>query len=308
MFDALLVVLPVFGIIGLGYVARLARYVTDRMGDGLSEYVNDIAIPFLIFQTLSSAQIPAQQPWGYWLSYFGGVAVIWPLAMWIAGRFFDYGHLPRVVAGFAAGQANTVLMGIPLILKAFGKAGEVPLFLLIAIHLPVTMTAATVLAEGGQVRPAAILWRLARHPILIAMALGVVARILGLRLADLGPVKSVLDMVAASAVPCALFSMGIAMRRYGLQAGIALPSIVTALKIIAHPLITYLLAAKLFAIDPVWAGVATLFAACPCGINAYLFAHKYKKAADFAATAIALSTAASVVTVTLWIWYLAPHA
>jgi predicted permease len=306
MLDALLVVLPVFGVIGLGYLARLARYVTDRMGDGLSEFVNDIAIPFLIFQTLSSARIPEAQPWGYWLSYFIGVAVVWTLAMWIAGRVFDYGHLPRVVAGFAAGQANTVLVGIPLILKAFGKAGEVPLFLLIAIHLPITMTAATVLAEGGQVRPLAILWRLVRHPILIAMALGAAARLMHLALAEMGPVKSVLDMVAASAVPCALFSMGIAMRRYGLQAGLALPSIVTGLKIVLHPLIVYVLAAKLFAIDPVWAGVGTLFAACPCGINAYLFAHKYKEAADFAATAIALSTAASVVTVTLWIWYLAP--
>jgi malonate transporter len=299
MFDALLVVLPVFGVILLGYLARLARYVTDRMGDGLSEFVNDIAIPFLIFQTLSTARIPSEQPWGYWLSYFGGVALVWTLAMWVAGRFFHYGRLPRVVAGFAAGQANTVLVGIPLILKAFGKAGEVPLFLLIAVHLPVTMTAATVLAEGGHLRVSAILLRLARHPILIAMALGAAARLLSLYPAEIAPVKSVLDMVAASAVPCALFSMGIAMRRYGLQAGIALPSIVTAIKIIVHPLIV---------IDPVWAGVATLFAACPCGINAYLFAYKYKEAADFAATAIAISTAAASVTVTLWIWYLAPHA
>ena len=270
MFDAFLVVLSVFGVIGLGYVARLARYVTDRMGDGLSEYVNDIAIPFLIFQTLSSAKIPEAQPWGYWASYFAGVAIVWSVAMWIAGRFFHYGHLPRVVAGFAAGQANTVLVGIPLILKAFGKAGEVPLFLLIAIHLPITMTAATVLAEGGQVRPMAIVSRLARHPILIALALGALARLVQLPVAEMGPLRSVLDMVAASAAPCALLSMGIAMRRYGLQAGIALPAIVTTLKIVVHPLIVYLLAVKLFAIDPVWAGVATLFAACPCGINAYL--------------------------------------
>jgi len=163
-----------------------------------------------------------------------------------------------------------------------------------------------VLAEGGQVRPMAIVSRLARHPILIALALGALARLVQLPVAEMGPLRSVLDMVAASAAPCALLSMGIAMRRYGLQAGIALPAIVTTLKIVVHPLIVYLLAAKLFAIDPVWAGVATLFAACPCGINAYLFAHKYKEAADFAATAIALSTAASVVTVTLWIWYLAP--
>ena len=47
-----------------------------------------------------------------------------------------------MVVGFAAGQANTVMMGIPLILSAYGEEGAVPLFLLVAIHLPVIMVAA----------------------------------------------------------------------------------------------------------------------------------------------------------------------
>ena len=276
------------------------------MGDGLSEFVNDIAIPFLIFQTLSTARIPSEQPWGDWLSYFGGVAVVWTLSTWIAGRFFHYGRLPRVVAGFAAGQA-TRYRRHPVDPQGVRQGGR-------GAALPPHRDSFPRHHDGGdracRGRPSAgdgNHSRLGRHPILIAMALGAAARRLGISVAELAPIKSVLDMVAASAVPCALFSMGIAMRRYGLQAGIALPSIVTAIKIILHPLIVYLLAAKLFAIDPVWPGVATLFAACPCGINAYLFAHKYKEAADFAATAIAISTAAAAVTVTLWIWYLAPH-
>ena len=99
-------------------------------------------MPCLIFRTLARAEIPAVQPWGYWISYFAGVAIVWALAMPRGRRFFDVGGTEAVVAGFAAGQANTVLVGIPMILKAYGEEGAVPLFLLIAIHLPVTMAPA----------------------------------------------------------------------------------------------------------------------------------------------------------------------
>ena len=39
MSQALAVVLPVFGLIGLGWLARRTGYVTDRTGEGLSDFV-----------------------------------------------------------------------------------------------------------------------------------------------------------------------------------------------------------------------------------------------------------------------------
>ena len=47
------------------------------MGEGLSEFVFTLSLPCLIFRTLVRAEIPAVQPWGYWISYFVGVAVVW---------------------------------------------------------------------------------------------------------------------------------------------------------------------------------------------------------------------------------------
>jgi malonate transporter and related proteins len=47
--------------------------------------------------------------------------------------------------------------------------------------------------------------------------------------------------------------------------------------------------------------VAVLFAASPCGINAYLFAERYRAGVAVASTAIALSTAVAAVTTALWL-------
>jgi malonate transporter and related proteins len=54
-------------------------------------------------------------------------------------------------------------------------------------------------------------------------------------------------------------------------------------------------------LPPLWAGVATIFAAMPTGINAYLFATRYQVGVAATSSAIALSTVGSALTSTLWI-------
>ena len=102
------------------------------------------------------------------------------------------------VAGFSAGQANTVFVGVPMILKAYGDEGAVPLFLLIAIHLPVTMTLATILAEGRQASPAIVLRRLFTHPIVVGILAGSACRPIASSVP--APAWQVMDLLASAAV------------------------------------------------------------------------------------------------------------
>ncbi|MGO4389601.1 AEC family transporter [Microvirga sp. 2YAF29] len=302
MLDLLMIVLPVFGLIAIGYIARQTGFVSERMGEGLSEFVFSLSVPCLIFRTLVRAEIPEVQPWGYWISYFIGVAVVWIAAMVMGRTFFGLKGVSGVVAGFSAGQANTIFVGVPMILKAYGDAGAVPLFLLIAVHLPVTMTLATVLAEGRQASPLIILRRLVTHPIVVGILAGSALRPISSHIP--APAWQVLDLIGSAAVPCALISMGIALRRYGLQTGLTLPMIISALKLLVHPLIVLLLATMVFDMPPVWAGVAVLFASCPSGINAYLFAERYNEGVALASSTVMLSTVLALGTTMLWLYVL----
>ncbi|WP_114948837.1 AEC family transporter [Microvirga calopogonii] len=299
MLELFAIVLPVFGLIGIGYVARQTGFISERAGEGLSEFVFTLSLPCLIFRTLVRAEIPAVQPWGYWISYFVGVGVVWLLATMIGGRFFGIKGVSGVVAGFSAGQANTVFVGVPMILKAYGDEGAVPLFLLIAVHLPVTMTLATILAEGRRASPLVILRRLLTHPIVVGILAGSACRPMAAYVP--APAWQVMDLLASAAVPCALISMGIALRRYGLQTGWKLPTVISVLKLVVHPLLVLLLATQVFNMPPVWAGVAVLFASCPSGINAYLFAERYGEGVALASSAITLSTFLALGTTLVWL-------
>lgn len=302
MLSSLLIVLPVFGLIALGYVTRWTRVLRETTGEGLSDFVFVLAVPCLLFRTLATAAIPPDQPWGYWISYFTGLAVVWLLAQLVAQRLFARKGPELVVSGFAAAQSNTVFVGVPMILKAYGEAGAVPLGLLLAIHLPVTMTIATLLAEGRATSLQLLLKRLFTHPIIIGILLGSAARPVVAFVP--APLWTIVDLIAGAAVPCALISLGIALRRYGLASGIGLPAVLSFLKLVLHPLIVFLLATRVFSMPLAWSGVAVLFAACPCGINAYLFAERYKQGVADASSAIALSTALSLFTIIAWLTFL----
>jgi malonate transporter and related proteins len=307
MLDIAAVVAPVFGLIGLGFLVARLGLLTERVGDGLAEYVFVLAIPFLLFRTIVEADLPDALPWTYWIAYFSGVAVVWAIATLVGRRLFGRGEGEGVVFGFAAGQANTVMVGVPLILKAFGEAAAAPLVLLLAVHLPVTMTAATLLYEGAgggghRAALARVLRSILTHPILIGIALGVVSRETGLHPA--GSVKAIVDLVAASAAPCSLIAMGIALDHYGVRGEWRAALAISALKLVIHPLVVYAMARFAFGLPPVWAGVGLLFAACPSGINVYLFATRIRTGEATASAAVSLSTGLAVVTVALWLAFL----
>jgi len=111
------------------------------------------------------------------------------------------------------------------------------------------------------------------------------------------------DMLSAAATPCALISLGLSLRHYGISGDLRAAGLISLLKLIVHPLAVYLLT-FLFAMPPVWAGVAVLFAAMPSGINGYLLAQRYGVAVGTATSAVSLSTGCAVFTVALWLYVL----
>lgn len=301
------IVLPVFGVIALGYVCVWIRLLSEKAGEGLNDFVFIIAIPVMIVKTLLGAALPEGSPWGYWLSYFLGVAIVWSFAQLVTWKVYGRPGRAVVIMGFSSAQSNIVLMGIPLVLTAYGEAGAVPLFLLIAVHLPIMMLAATVMiesADAGITRAAILklLKNLVTNPLLIAFAVGSLGRVMGVQIG--GAPKQFVDMISAAAVPCALFAMGMALRKYGVFGDLKLSAFIVAAKLLALPFFVFVLAKYLFALTPVWAGVAVIFASMPVGINSYLLAARYQTGVATVAGAVTLSTALSLFSVSLWLFVL----
>jgi malonate transporter and related proteins len=306
------VVLPVFGLIAIGYAVAGAKLLGADTGEALAGFVFAVAIPLLIFRTLATADFSGASPWLIWLPFFAVFAVNWVLGDFLIRRLFRRDARAGLVAGISSAYGNTVLLGIPLTLAAYGGDGAVPMALIVAVHLPVMMVVSAVLieralrldgiAEGhldAKTRARNVLVSLAANPIIVGLFAGAVWRVLGLPLAGLPAV--LVNRLADVASTVALFAMGMSLWRYGLRGNIRAGLLLSALKLLLQPALVLILVRTVAPMPASWARVAVLASACPTGVNAYLVAARFRTGEALASNAITLSTALAALTVSFWI-------
>ncbi|MEZ5841627.1 MAG: AEC family transporter [Hyphomicrobiales bacterium] len=308
------VILPVFGLIAVGWLTSRIRLLGDDVGDALGNFVFTIAVPLLIFRTLATADFAGSSPWPLWIAYFTGAGVSWGLAIAIIRLGFGRDARAGVIAGVSSSFSNLVLVGTPLVMTAFGEKGLVPVFLVVSVQLPVMMTVSTLLIEqaerreraasqgpGGASLAATLLRNIFTSPIILGILAGALWRTTGLAIP--GPMKSLVDGLAATAIPCALFSLGMGLKRYGIAGNIGPAFLLTALKLLVMPAVVWLVVSRFPGVPPMWVKVLTIGAATPTGVNAYLLAVRFRTGHGLASNTITLSTALAVVTVTLWLHF-----
>ncbi len=309
MITVLGIVAPVFGLILLGFAASRLRMLDAAAVIGLVVFVFHFAIPAMLFRNLARAELPADIEWSFLLSYYGGTFVVYALGMGVGRYSFRRPLAIQATCGMAAGFSNTVLLGIPLLLTVFGSEAALAIFMLVLLHSPTLMTLTMVLIRLGRGREVSVgaqlrgvLAEVIRNPIILALVAGLTANLAELVLP--GPVETVVRMLAAAAVPCALFAMGASLAAYRLAGDVLSTFPLVALKLVVHPLLVWVLAVPVLGLEGVWVPVAVLMATMPTGINVYLVATRYEAGTTVAARTVFLSTVISVLTISAALYVL----
>jgi predicted permease len=277
----------------------------------LANFVFLIPLPILVFRTVAVADFSGGSPWLLWLVYYVAFAVAWVAGTFVVRRFFGRDARTGVVAGLSSAYANTLLLGIPLILSAYGEEGAAALSLLIAINLPVMMVLGATLIEHALVKDGvstgtdgrAIAKSVARamavNPIVASIVVGILWRLTGIPIA--GPVGTLANRLADVAGTLALFSVGMNLRRYGISGNIWPAIAVTVVKLALMPLIVFVLLATVVTLPPIWAKSLVIAAACPTGVNAWIIASRFETGQALSSNAIVISTAGAVLSIALWL-------
>lgn len=289
------IILPVFGTLGLGYLAARAGLFDEAANRGLSVFVFNFALPLMLFRAIAQTDLPEVLPWGYLLSYFIGAFSVFGLSMLASRLLFGRTLAEQGVLGLGASFSNTAMLGIPLVVTAYGPSAALPLFMLIAVHSLVMLPPTTALIEtarGGNQSPARLLLGLMRSiaatPIIWGLSIGLTLATLGVALP--GPVDAVAKSLGSAAPPCALFALGASLTRFQAGGNLREPLTLVLLKTIVHPALVWLLATRVFEVPALWATVAVTLAALPTGVTPYLFAQRYQAGLATSASAVFLST------------------
>lgn len=308
MHTVIAVVLPIFALILAGWLARR----TNRLGEGAASEINKLVVwlclPALLFKvTATSTWAEIWQP-GFLAAFTAGCLLVFVATL--AWRLWQGRELPAAsIDGLSASYANTGYMGIPLCLLVFGQDGLEPALIASLLVVCVLFAVAVVCIEVGLQsekhvgRAVLVVSRaLLKNPLVVSPIIGGLWAASGLGLAE--PVMHFLDLLAAATTPCALISLGLflAQKQEGPQVG-AWPLVLV--KLVGQPLLTGVLAYKVFALPPLWADSALLLSALPTGTGPYMLAEYYKREAPVVSRSILLSTLGSLVTLSLCLLWIA---
>lgn len=300
------IVAPVFGLIALGFLLARTNIMSKAAGDGLTEFVFTVAVPALLFRMMITAEPAAgAAPFALLTAYYGALAIIWLLAALATRALLKRSQ--RDGASIAMGSAfgNIVMLGIPLALDRFGTEAATPIAIIVSISSPLLWFSGTLHVElatrrgGTAIAPLLrdLIVSLLRNPIILALVAGLAWRALGI---GLHPIPNkMITLLGDAAIPGALVALGLSLTGFQIRGQMATMVVICTLSLIVAPAIAWLVAFHLFSLPPLWAGVAVLFAACPPGANAFLFASQYDAAKNSVSGAVALGTALSAVTVSL---------
>ena len=303
------VVIPVFAIIALGYLAVRFRLFPADGTRALVAFVNNFATPCLLFQAMVTSDFSSTFNLAIILPFYAGALVCLAVGAIVANKVFGNRPGESVAAGFAATFSNTVLLGIPIIQRAYGDGALPTVFSIIAFHAAGLITIGMLVMELtrrdnqplGKTLIVA-LQRIIQNPLLWGVALGGLVNHFQVPIAE--PATAFLTMMAAAVLPAALFGLGGALNAYRLSESWVEAGAMSLLKLVLHPIIAYVLMVPILHVPIEYARYGILLSAMPAGINVYVFATYYDRAVNVATNAVLISTVGSVLTVTAWLYLL----
>jgi predicted permease len=299
-------VLPIFALVLAGWFVRRIGLLGAAATTELNRFVVYLALPALLFDVVSTAR-PADiwQP-GFIASFSIGAALVF--AGTVAVRLRRSPLAEASIDGLNAAYANTGFLGFPLALAALGRDALGPTLVATIMTACVMFAVALVLIETGTrtgQNGRALALRVARslltNPLLVAPAIGAIFPLSGL--APPAPLESFMKLLGGAASPCALVALGLflAAERHAAAADARDVGILVALKLLAQPLVTWLLASFVFRLSPALTTTAVLLAALPTGTGPFMLAEFYGRGAATTARVILISTLVSVVTVSAYL-------
>jgi malate permease and related proteins len=306
VYDILVVVLPVFLVIGTGSILKLTRLVDAGFLFQLNRMVYYLALPALLFYKISTANFSAS---------FNGTLMIGLLVSTAAGfaLSYTYGVLrayPPVVRGtFSQGafRGNIAYIGLAIVYNAYGEKGLASAGILLGFLVP-AMNFFAIIAlllpyrKGGQ-RISAGVWirQIGGNPLIIASFIGIAWSFFRLPMPKV--VGSALHIITDMALPLALISIGASFSWEKLRGDLKVTILATGIKLVMMPFLAALVLI-LTGVRGQDLAIGVLFAGTPTATAAYIMAQQMQGDAELSGSIIMLSTLLSVLTYTIALYCL----
>ncbi|SFE99540.1 AEC family transporter [Alteribacillus iranensis] len=287
------VIVPIFAIIGCGWVADRLSLIPGEGVVSLNHFVYYFALPALLFSSLSTAPVSQLINENFILATLFTILTGFIITVFLFTYIWKH-HFPELsLYGMIATYGNTGFIGIPLLTAIFGEDGTVAAALATFLYDVILITLVVmsfetekvvnnkhrnqknILPVTGMIGSSVLL-----NPINASLLLGIVVAIMHVPIPSFVSVFT--DTLGQAAAPAALFTIGLGLggqnslfksKTHHVSEFLTLLS----LKLVVLPLIAFLFAFVIFPFDnETWAMSVVILSALPTGAVVYVFAEKYQ--------------------------------
>lgn len=308
MIEIFLKTLPFFALIALGFQSGRTGFFTAEATAYLTKFVFYFALSAMLFRFAANLSLSEIFDWWFVAAYLWGCGVVYLLATAVA-FFRGVGLQEAAVEAQCAVIGNTGFLGVPMLVVLLGEAAAGPVLMVLAIDLIVFSSLITILITGSRDgrMSLAILGTvgkgLLRNPMIVSIALGLLWSAAALPIPDVA--NEFLGILGAAATPGALFAIGASLAGKSAER-MSVAAWLSFCKLVLHPGAVAIAALWLFPVAAFDAAVMISASALPVAGNVYILAQHYGVAPQRVSAAILVSTAISIVTVSLVIAWVTP--
>lgn len=294
-----LLCLPLFALVLAGYLIASWRW-RRRWTEIGSQLIFNVAMPAMLFHLMMTRGGLPPADGRLLLAFFGSCFVVFALGRMIAARYFKLDGVGQSVFALGGVFSNNVLLGVPIARMTLGEQSMPMVALVLVFNALILWTLVSVSVEWARHGSLTLqgfgktTLGLARNPIIMSIVAGAAGAALGIELPAL--IEQPLGWLSALATPGTLLVLGMGLTEYDIQEGLDASLAICALKLVAQPLIAWLLA-WMMGLPPLETSVVVLLAALSVGVNVYMMATQFQTLRGTVASALVLSTAIAAFTV-----------
>lgn len=302
--QALELIIPLFALIGAGYIFRKTGFVSSSFAGELNRLVFYTALPAMLF--LETADLPEVT------SDIALTAIIIPVsvvltalvALSVSSRLGPEQRGPFVQSTY---RSNLAYLGLPIVSTLLGD--EVLGIIAVAIAAGVIINSVTSIVvlrffqEPSEGDSAAQRFAdVFRNPLIISIILGLFASAISLPIP--GVVADMLDLFARMSLPLILIVVGFRLSFQNLKGFLGTAIVSAFFKLIIMPALVWAMTTWVFPAGPLLSTALVLLCTMPTAVVSQTFAGTFDADESLAAATVSMTTLLSGVTIPLWAFVL----
>lgn len=300
MSQIFMLTVPLFVVIGIGYLLAKFHLIKSADVHFLNRLVYVVSLPAIIFSTFVRIDWSKSEMLSALLY---NTLIVLMFMLFVLG-ILSLLRVKRSLRGPIAACAvvgNTVYMGFPLGAGFFSTEYAPQFYAAATPHLVIGIAFAVLVIEyyaEHQHSFVRFTKDFATNPLIISLVLGIIVGSLGVADNFLGVVMKPIDMLGNTASPLALITLGAFLAGKFRKVDLHLVSLAAFLKLIAFPISIYLIGYGVSA-QPLTLSAAILAGAMPTAVTVFSLSDRYHAHSEFVGNTILATTLTSFITITI---------